>query len=83
MLSLELCRCSSDIFLSPADYVPDWQPRTLLGMVEARSVNVKNVITTTTGAAGIVVFSLVSFSSFYTFIQVAVFPIVLRYTLID
>ena len=34
MLSLELCRCSSDIFLS-ADHVLDWQPRTLLGMVEA------------------------------------------------
>ena len=24
------------------DHVPDWQPRILLGMVEARSVNVKN-----------------------------------------
>ena len=30
------------IFSCPADDVPDWQPRTLLGMVEARSVNVKN-----------------------------------------
>ena len=29
----------------PADDVPDWQPRTLLGMVEARSVNVKNIHT--------------------------------------
>ena len=29
----------SDIFC-PADHVPDWQPRILLGMVEARSVNV-------------------------------------------
>ena len=24
------------------DHVPDWQPRILLSMVEARSVNVKN-----------------------------------------
>ena len=29
------------IFFCPADHVPDWQPRILLGMVEARSVNVK------------------------------------------
>ena len=29
------------IFSCPADHVPDWQPRILLGMVEARSVNVK------------------------------------------
>ena len=28
------------IFFCPADHVPDWQPRFLLGMVEARSVNV-------------------------------------------
>ena len=28
-------------------YVPDWQPRTLLGMVEARSVNAKKTTTTT------------------------------------
>ena len=34
------------IFFCPADHVPDWQPRVLLGMVEARSVNVKK---TTTG----------------------------------
>ena len=27
------------------DHVPDWQPRILLGMVEARSVNVKNTTT--------------------------------------
>ena len=26
------------IFFCPADHVPDWQPRILLGMVEARSV---------------------------------------------
>ena len=36
------------IFSSPANHVPDWQPRILLGMVEARSVNVKNTTTTTT-----------------------------------
>ena len=29
------------IFFCPADHVQDWQPRILLGMVEARSVNVK------------------------------------------
>ena len=34
------------IFLCPADHVPDWQPRVLLGMVEARSVNVKKTTTT-------------------------------------
>ena len=34
------------IFFCPADHVPDWQPRTLLGMVEARSVNVKKTTTT-------------------------------------
>ena len=32
------------IFLCPADHVPDWQPRILLGMVEARSVNVKKTL---------------------------------------
>ena len=37
------------IFFCPADHVPDWQPRVLLGVVEARSVNVKK--TTTTEAA--------------------------------
>ena len=35
------------IFFCPADHVPDWQPRTLLGMFEARSVNVKKTTTTT------------------------------------
>ena len=35
------------IFFCPADNVPDWQPRVLLGMVEARSVNVKKTTTTT------------------------------------
>ena len=36
------------IFSCPADHVPDWQPRILLGMVEARSVNVKKTTTTAT-----------------------------------
>ena len=40
LLSLELCRCSSDIFLS--------KPRILLGTVEARSVNVKKTTTSCT-----------------------------------
>ena len=34
------------IFFCPEDHVPDWQPRVLLGMVEARSVNVKKTTTT-------------------------------------
>ena len=34
------------IFFCPADHVPDWQPCVLLGMVEARSVNVKKTTTT-------------------------------------
>ena len=29
-----------------SDHVPDWQPRILLGVVEARSVNAKNTTTT-------------------------------------
>ena len=29
------------ISFCPADHVPDWQPRIVLGMVEARSVNLK------------------------------------------
>ena len=33
------------IFFCPADHVPDWQPRILLGTVEARSVNVKKTTT--------------------------------------
>ena len=35
-------------FSSPAGHVSDWQLRILLGMVEARSVNVKKTTTTTT-----------------------------------
>ena len=38
------------IFFCPADHVPDWQPRVLLGMVEARSVNVKKTTTTSHSA---------------------------------
>ena len=34
------------IFFCPADHVPGWQPRILLGMVEARSANVKKTTTT-------------------------------------
>ena len=37
---------SSELFL-PGNYVPDWQPRILLGMVEARPVNVKKTTTAT------------------------------------
>ena len=42
LLSLEFCRCSSDIlFYFPADHLlPDWQPRiSLLDVVQARSVD--------------------------------------------
>ena len=35
------------IFFCPADHVQDWQPRILLGMVEARSVTVKKTTTKT------------------------------------
>ena len=35
-------------YIPLCDHVPDWQPRIFLGMVEARSVNVKNATTTTT-----------------------------------
>ena len=41
------------IFFCPADHVPDWQPRVLLGMVEARSVNVKKTTTTTINRSGL------------------------------
>ena len=49
MLPLELCTEDISlelIFSCPADHVPDWQLRILLGMVEARSVDVKNTTTT-------------------------------------
>ena len=42
MLSLELSVDVSLILSCPADHVPDPQTRILLGMAEARSVNVKN-----------------------------------------
>ena len=38
------------IFFCPADHVPDWQPRILLGMVEARSVDVKKTTILYTGS---------------------------------
>ena len=40
------------ISFCPADHVSDWQPRILLGMVEARSVNVKKTTTITTTSKG-------------------------------
>ena len=47
LLSLELGTVDVPLtFFCPADHVPDWQPRILLGMVEARSVNVKKSTTT-------------------------------------
>ena len=48
ILSLELCNCFSDIFLPsiPRTLLPDWQRRILLGMVEARSANVKKTTPT-------------------------------------
>ena len=55
LLSLELVDVPL-IFFCPADHVPDWQPRVLLGMVEARSVNVKKT-TTTFPIAPIVVYT--------------------------
>ena len=36
------------IFFCSVDHVPDWQPRILLGMVEARWIHVKNTTKTTT-----------------------------------
>ena len=36
------------ISFCPADHVPNWQPRIVLGMVEARSVNVKKTTKTKT-----------------------------------
>ena len=55
------------IFFCPADHVPDWQPRVLLGMVEARSVNVKKTTTTTLS-------SLAHFVS--SFLPLYFFPVV-------
>ena len=46
------------IFFCPADHVPDWQPRVLLGMVEARSVNVKKTTTTTVCVCNVIPFIL-------------------------
>ena len=44
VLSLELVGVPL-IFPYPADHVSDWQPRILLSVVEARSVNVKTTHT--------------------------------------
>ena len=52
------------IFFCPADHVPDWQPRVLLGMVEARSVNVKKTTTTTTTCTRTVNLKIISTSEF-------------------
>ena len=52
------------IFFCPADHVPDWQPRVLLGMVEARSVNVKKTTTTRTTRQPMVGFYLLTFPRF-------------------
>ena len=46
MFSVEFCRCSSHIFL-PTRPVPHRHPRILLALVEARSVNSKNIHTRT------------------------------------
>ena len=52
MFSLELCRDVPLTVSCPADHLlPDWQPRILLGMVDARSVNVKNTQTNTRARA--------------------------------
>ena len=40
MLLLKLCTYIPLIFFRPPDHVPDWQLRIVLGMAEARSVNV-------------------------------------------
>ena len=57
LLSFELGRCSSDLFLSSRPRT-DWQPRVLLGMVEARSVNVKK----TTSNITIVLYCIVLYT---------------------
>ena len=59
------------IFFCPADHVPDWQPRVLLGMVEARSVNVKKTTTTTTTVPGRY-FSNICFSLLIIFYSVRI-----------
>ena len=42
------------ISFCPADHVPDWQPRKVLGMVEVRSVNVKKTTKNNTVLAPLV-----------------------------
>ena len=71
------------IFFCPADHVPDWQPRVLLGMVEARSVNVKKTTTTTTllsTTASLFILIPAEYSTAKTFVpsddrRLVVFPI--------
>ena len=48
------------IFFCPADHVPDWQPRVLLGMVEARSVNVKKTTTVSYTYDGVFLYQIYS-----------------------
>ena len=55
MLSLEVFFFF--FFSCPADHVPDWQPRILLGMVEARSVNVTSTHNDRAGLRGYVQFN--------------------------
>ena len=56
-LDVELCRLDGLlIFFCPADHVPDWQPRILLGMVEARSIDVKKTTTTATRSRSVLIF---------------------------
>ena len=43
--NLQVVVSVSLIVFCPADHVADWQPRILLGTVEARSVNVKKTTT--------------------------------------
>ena len=50
-------------FSCPADHVPDWQPRILMGMVEARSVNVKNTHTHERERRQLLIFIIVSSAS--------------------
>ena len=64
------------IFFCPADHVPDWQPRILLGTVEARSVNVKKTTTTT----GTMYWLLLLLLLFLTFSVLVANPKKLLYT---
>ena len=54
------------ISFCPADHVPDWQPRIILGMVEARSVNVKK--TTSSWGATCILLIVEYFINFFLFL---------------